>query len=86
MNSIVTTNPKEYGEAIIGFLNDLEYVKVKSLALVAICDDEDVHDVVCTWHAGPFEMMMAASSLQLHAGSVYNKINSTEDFDDETED
>jgi hypothetical protein len=81
MNNIVTDKPKAYKEAVINFLNDLEPEKVKSLCLVALCDGE-VHDVVCTWKAGPFELMMAASSLQLHAGRMYNKINS-EEFDDE---
>lgn len=83
MNSIVTTNPKEYGEAIIAFLNDLESVKVRSLALVALCDDENVNNVVCTWKSGPMETMNVAGILQLHACHQYNQINSQEDIDDE---
>lgn len=83
MNQILTNKPKAYNEAVINFLNDLEGEKVKSLVMVALCDDEETHDVVCTWKAGPIETMTVAGVLQLHAGLMYNNINSEVDDDED---
>lgn len=78
---------RPYFEAVEGFLSAIQSHKVTSLCLVALCSDEDEsHNVVSKWQAGPFETMTAAGVLQLHAGLQYNEINVDYDDDDEDDD
>lgn len=74
---------RPYWEAFESALKDLQDYDVDSLAIVALCNDEDVHNVCAYWRAGPFEKSSMASVLQLSASLEYNQINSKEDKDDE---
>ena len=80
--SLPTPEQRPYWEAVEEFLRALQENNVTSLCMVALCSDEDTHDVVSCWHAGPFEKASAAGILQLHASYAYNHVN---DDDDEEE-
>lgn len=83
----MTPQPKEYWSSIEDFMKDIDDLKVDSLVLVALVSPDDesgTRDVLAVYQAGPFELMNAAGTLQLHAGYMFNKINADEE--DEQED
>ena len=61
--------PRDYWEAVEHFLRTLQNMKVRSLGLVALVDDEEAHDVVCTYDSSPWEIASMAGLLQLHAAN-----------------
>ena len=81
--TLVTPEVKPYFEAFEDFLRELQGHDVTAIAMVALCSDEDTHDVVSNWHCGPFEMAAAAGVLQLHAGFMYNDANANEEEGEE---
>lgn len=74
---------REYWEAAELFLKELQPLHVQAVAMVALTDDPDVHDVVSVYGAGPFELASMAGILQMHAGYQYSQINGEEDEDEE---
>ncbi len=81
-----TPEPRDYWEMVEELLRDLQERKVRSLIAVALIDDENIHDVLSVWGAGPYELSDAAGILQLHAGLLFNQINGSEDEEDEEDD
>lgn len=77
---------REYWEAAELFLKELQPLHVQAVAMVALTDDPDVHDVVSVYGAGPFELASMAGILQMHAAYQFGKINDDEDPEDESED
>lgn len=78
---------RPYFEAVEEFLRMIQEHQVTSLCMVALCADEDTHDVVGRWNAGPFEMSAAGGVLQLHAALAYSDANrGKDDEDDESSD
>lgn len=75
---MATPETRPYFEAFEDFLRELQEHDVTAICMVALCSDEDTHDVVANWHCGPFEMAAAAGVLQLHAGMMYNDANKEE--------
>ena len=77
---------KPYFEAVENFLRELQHHDVKSLQLVALCNDPDTFDVIGTWGSGPNELASAAGLLQMHASLKYTKENEGYDDDDDDDD
>ena len=80
---MVTPEVKPYFGTVEEFLRLLQEHEITSICLVALCADEDTHDVVATWQAGPFETASAAGILQLHAALKYNEMNRGEEDEEE---
>lgn len=74
---------KPYYKAVEGFLRQCEGMKVRAMALVALVDDEEACDVVCTYKTGPRELASCAGILQMQAGYLYNEINRGYDEEEE---
>lgn len=77
---------KPYFEAVENFLRELQHHDVKSLQLVALCNDPDTFDVIGTWGSGPNELASAAGLLQMHASLKYTRENEDYDEDDDDDD
>ena len=90
--------PRDYVSSVIEFLNMLgsfREVEVKSLALVALVDTPDAHDVVSVWKATPFTLAAASSVLAMRGTEAYLSANGgllsawepmdDEDYEDEDE-
>lgn len=90
--------PRDYVSSIIDFLNMLGSFRegdVQSLALVALVDTPDAHDVVSVWNATPFTLAAAGSVLSMHGTAAYLGAHEgapvgwgpmdDEDYDDEDE-
>ena len=90
--------PRDYVSSVIEFLNMLGSFRegaVKSLALVALVDTPDAHDVVSVWDATPFTLAVAGSVLSMHGTAAYLAANEgspvgwgpmdDEDYEDEDE-
>ena len=77
---------KPYFEAVENFLRELQHHDVKSLQLVALCNDPDTFDVIGTWGSGPNELASAAGLLQMHASLKYTRENEDDDDDDDDDD
>ena len=90
--------PRDYVSSVIEFLNMLGSFRegaVKSLALVALVDTPDAHDVVSVWNATPFTLAVAGSVLSMHGTAAYLAANEgspvgwgpmdDEDYEDEDE-
>ena len=75
---------KPYFEAVENFLRELQHHDVKSLQLVALCNDPDTFDVIGTWGSGPNELASAAGLLQMHASLKYTREN--EDYNEDAGD
>ena len=90
--------PRDYVSSVIEFLNMLGSFRegeVKSLALVALMDAPDAHDVVSVWNATPFTPAAAGSVLSMKGTEAYLAANGgllsnwepmeDEDYEDEDE-
>ncbi len=90
--------PRDYVSSVIEFLNMLGSFRegeVKSLALVALMDAPDAHDVVSVWNATPFTLAAAGSVLSMKGTEAYLAANGgllsnwepmeDEDYEDEDE-
>lgn len=90
--------PRDYVSSVIEFLNMLGSFRegeVKSLALVALMDTPDAHDVVSVWKATPFTLAAASSVLAMRGTEAYLSANGgllsawepmdDEDYEDEDE-
>ena len=70
--------PRDYVSSIIDFLNMLggfQEGEVRSLALVALMDAPDAHDVVSVWNATPFTLAAAGSVLSMKGTEAYLAAN-----------
>jgi hypothetical protein len=76
---------RDYWEAVEIFLKELQPLSVQAVAMVALTADEDVHDVVSIYGAGPFELASMAGILQMHAGYQYSQLNDDDEEDDEAD-
>lgn len=74
---------KPYYKAVEDFMRQCEGMKVRAMALVALVDDEEAYDVICTYEAGPNELASCAGILQMQAAYLYNEMN--KDYDEEEE-
>lgn len=74
---------KPYYKAVEDFMRQCEGMKVRAMALVALVDDEEAYDVLCTYDTGPYELASCAGILQLEAGLLYNEVN--KDYNEEEE-
>ena len=74
---------KPYYQTVENFLRETDDLKVRSMVLVALTDDDEIHDVICDFGAGPFELAEISGLLNLHAAHSYIKINEEEDEPDE---
>lgn len=74
---------KPYYKAVEGFLRQCEGMKVRAMALVALVDDEEAYDVVCTYKTGPHKLASCAGILQMQAAYLYNEANT--EYDEEEE-
>ena len=90
--------PRDYVSSVIEFLNMLGSFRegeIKSLALVALMDTPDAHDVVSVWKATPFTLAAASSVLAMRGTEAYLSANGgllsawepmdDEDYEDEDE-
>ena len=90
--------PRDYVSSVIEFPNMLGSFRegeVKSLALVALMDAPDAHDVVSVWNATPFTLAAAGSVLSMKGTEAYLAANGgllsnwepmeDEDYEDEDE-
>lgn len=77
-----TPEARPYFEAVEEFLRELQGCNVTSLCMVALCSDEDTHDIVSAWRAGPFETASIAGILQMHAALMYHDVNEEDGEDD----
>lgn len=76
--------PREYWEAAEAWLRTLQQYNVNCVAMAALIDDPDVHDVIVTHGTGPFELSAIAGILQMMASHKYGE--AVEDIDDEEDD
>lgn len=90
--------PRDYVSSVIDFLNMLggfQEGEVRSLALVALMDAPEAHDVVSVWNATPFTLAAAGSVLSMKGTEAYLAANGgllsawepmdDEDYEDEDE-
>ena len=70
---------RDYFPSVEDFLREIQNLNVTGLAMVALVDDPDCHDVVGVFDGGPFELASCAGILQLHASMRYADINRTDD-------
>ena len=70
---------RDYFPAVEDFLREIQDLRVTGLAMVALVDDPECHDVVGVFDCGPFELASAAGILQLHASMRYADINRDDD-------
>lgn len=75
-------NVKPYYQTVEEFLREIDDLKVRSMVLVALTDDAEVHDVICGFRAGPFELAEISGLLNLHAAHSYIKINEEDETDE----
>lgn len=77
---------RDYFPAVEEFLRMCQDTHVTSMALVALSDDADTHDICAQFNCGPFELATCAAVLQLHANYEYAQGNSIiEDENDQIE-
>lgn len=74
---------RDYFEVFEDFLRMLQGCNVTSVAMVALTDDKDTHDICAQWQCGPFELATCASVLQMHAN--YEYIHANDDPIDEND-
>lgn len=70
---------RDYFPSVEEFLREIQDLHVTGLAMVALVDDSDCHDVVGVFDCGPFELASCAGILQLHASMRYADIKRTDD-------
>ena len=70
---------RDYFPTVEDFLREIQDLHVTGLAMVALVDDPECHDVVGVFDRGPFELASAADILQLHASMRYADINRDDD-------
>lgn len=84
-----TIDARPYFEAFEDALRNMQDHEIRAVCIVALCDDDDIHNITSNWNAGPYEMAEAANVLQLDASLKFIKANRDEleeDDDEEDED
>lgn len=77
--------PREYWEAAETWLRELQQYDVSAVAMVALTDNPDVHDVIVTHDTGPFELASMAGILQMLAAHKYGESQQGPGEEDEDE-
>lgn len=77
--------PREYWEAAESWLRELQQYDVNAVAMVALIDDPDVHNVIVTHGTGPFELASMAGILQMLAAHKYGDSQQGPGEEDEDE-
>lgn len=74
---------REYYPAVEQFLRQLDGMRVQSVCMIALVDEEDAFDVYVSYNAGAMELCTCAGILQMHAAREYIEITKEQEDEDE---